>query len=472
VAGGSTGPIASYTWTVDTTAPTQAVTLAGGASNAYLSGATVYYDAASSGSFKLVDAVSDGGSGPASAVFPSIATTGWTHAAEAVTTPSGGSYTSSSFSWNANPSVPAGYSVTGADAAGNTTSTSLTFVNDSTAPSSGALTVNGTAATAGGSTSSVTNSTNFSIGSRTDYTDAGSGLRSSVLTIQSESLSGSTCGALGSGGPFSSATTIGGTTQPSGIQAGYCYVYTLTGTDNVGNVALVRTTIVDNALSFALSSQPASVTAGVATAPTAVVLRAIKNGATDASYAGSALSWSGASNSPNGTTPTLPASPIWASGQATFAIKLVKAETETLSVSDGTRSVTFAPIVVNGGSASAVAWTSVSSPAGVPSPCWFTCIYGSGFGHNQTWSATVSITDGLGNTVTNIGGGHTVVVTLGGSAKGSTSPASPATLAIPSSGAATSTTQLQYTSAPHGRYTDTLTATSTGYASAIASFSR
>jgi hypothetical protein len=34
-----------------------------------------------------------------------------------------------------------------------------------------------------------------------------------------------------------------GTTQPSGIQGGYCYLYTLTGTDHVGNAASVKVTI-------------------------------------------------------------------------------------------------------------------------------------------------------------------------------------------------------------------------------------
>jgi hypothetical protein len=471
VQGSSTGPVTAYTWTVDTIAPTQSVTLASGAANAYLSGSTLYYKGnASTGSFHLLDAVSDGGSGPASATFPSMATTGWSHGAETVTTPSGGPYSSSTFSWSANPSVPAGYTITGADVAGNTTARSVTFVNDTTAPASGAMTINGTAATAGGSTSSVTNSTSFSIGSRTDYSDGGSGLRSSQLTVQSESLSGSTCGALGSGGPFAAATTVTGTTQPSGLQAGYCYVYTLTGTDNVGNVASISTTVVDNFLSFAVTTQPTSVGAGVATAPTAVRLTATKNGVTDTSYTGSALTWSGASNSPTGTAPALPGSPTWTNGTSTFGITLVKAETETLTVTDGTRSATFAAIVVNPGAATQLAWTNVTGPAGIPAMCSVSCNL-SGFGNGQTASASISIIDSLGNPVTDVGSGHTVVVTLGGSARGSTTPGSPATLTIPSSGAAT-TALLSYTSVASGSYTDTLTATSTGYANATASLSQ
>jgi hypothetical protein len=472
VQGSSSGPAASYSWSIDTNAPTQALVLANGSSGAYLSGTTLYYNANAAGSFKLVDAVSDSGSGPASATFPAIAATGWTHAAETVSAPSGGPYTSSTFSWGASPSTPSGYTVSGNDVAGNTASTALTFTADTSAPSSGALTVNGAAATAAGSTSQATNSTSFTIGGRTDYTDGGSGLQSSVLTVQSEALSGSTCGALGSGGPFTSQTAISGTTQPSGIVAGYCYVYTLTGTDNVGNVAAISTTVIDNALSFTVTTQPNSVTAGTATAATAVVLTAIKNGVTDSSYAGAALTWTGASNSPSGTAPTLPTSPAWTSGQATFGITLVKAESETLTVTDGTRSATFSAITVNAGAATALAWTSVTSPAGTPTPCFFTCTYAAGFGNSQTWSAYVSVTDGVGNTVSNVGLGHVVVVTLAGTAKGATNPASPATLTIPSSGPATSTTQLQYTSVAHGGFTDTLTATGVGYANATASFSR
>jgi hypothetical protein len=473
VNGTSTGPVMSYTWSVDGVAPTQTISLASGASGAYLSGSTLYYRGTAAGSFKLTDTVSDGGSGPVSAAFPDISANGWTHAPETITTPSGGPYTSSSFSWSATPSNPSSYTVTGADAAGNTAATTLSFTPDNGAPTGGALTVNGTAATPAGSTSQATNGTSFTIAARTDYTDNGSGLKSSVLTIQSESLTGSACGSLGSGGPFTSATTISGTAQPAGIVVGYCYVYTLTGTDNVGNVSTVSTTVVDNALSFTVTRQPASVTAGVGTAANAVVLTAMKNGATDTTYTGATLSWSGAANSPSGSTPTLPTSLTWTNGVATFGITLVNAQTTTLTVTDGTRSATFTAITVNPGAAFDVAWTNPSSSVTLPSPCFFTCTYASGFGASHTWSAYVSITDSQGNVVSNLGAGHVVVVTLGGNInKGTMTPGSPATITLPSSGAATSATQVSYTSVAQGNYTDTLTATSVGYTSASASFSR
>lgn len=87
----------------------------------------------------------------------------------------------------------------------------------------------------------------FTIGSRTDYTESQSatqsGLRSSTLTVQSETLTGSTRGSPGSGGPFTVPTTITRTAQPSGITTGSCYLYTLTGIDNVGNTATTSTTV-------------------------------------------------------------------------------------------------------------------------------------------------------------------------------------------------------------------------------------
>src|SRR5205814_29905 len=69
-----------------------------------------------------------------------------------------------------------------------------------------------------------------------------SGLASSILTVQSATLTSGTCGAPGSGGPYTSPTTVTGTTNPA-ITAGFCYLYTLTGTDNVGNAASVLTTV-------------------------------------------------------------------------------------------------------------------------------------------------------------------------------------------------------------------------------------
>lgn len=237
---------ASSTWVITNVAPAQSFGLAAGATGAYLNGTTVYYAGASPGTLALVDSVTASSASAASAAFPAIATAGWTHGAETVTTPAGGPYTSSAFSWTAGPSNPTGYSVTATDTLGTSAQQALTFVNDGTAPGGPALTVGGTAATAAGSASTISNTT-FTIGVRTNYSEtqsaSQSGLSSSVLTVQSATLTHGTCGALGSGGPFTSPTTVTGTTQPAGILIAFCYRYVLTGTDNVGNTASISTTV-------------------------------------------------------------------------------------------------------------------------------------------------------------------------------------------------------------------------------------
>ena len=58
----------STTVKVDTVAPTNSLSL-GTAAHAFLNGTTLYYEGATSGSFKLVNTVSDAESGPASATF-------------------------------------------------------------------------------------------------------------------------------------------------------------------------------------------------------------------------------------------------------------------------------------------------------------------------------------------------------------------------------------------------------------------
>ena len=217
---------------------------------ASVTGNTVYYKGDAPGSLRFTDAVTDAASGPVSAAFPAIATAGWTHAAEAVTVGSGSppttTYTSSTFSWTASPSNPTGYTVLSSVAAGNNFTSDLRFVSDTTAPTGGALSVNATPATGAGS-SSATLTPSFVVTSRANYSESlsatGSGLTSSILTLQSASLVNDVCGAPGSGGPYTIATIVSGTTQPSGIVAGACYIYKLTGSDQVGNAATVSTTV-------------------------------------------------------------------------------------------------------------------------------------------------------------------------------------------------------------------------------------
>ena len=208
---------------VDTVAPVTTITLSPSSPN----GTGGWYKGTSP-TFTL-SATDTGGSGVATTYYEIDGGTQTVYPGSAVAIPDGSAQTISYWS---------------VDNAGNTetTHTSSPLKVDTTVPSGGAVTVNSAAATSGGSTSTTT-STSFAINSRADYTDSGSGLASSTLTVQSETLTGTTCGAPGSGGPFTSPTTVTGTTQPSGITKGYCYLYTLTGTDNAGNTASISTTV-------------------------------------------------------------------------------------------------------------------------------------------------------------------------------------------------------------------------------------
>lgn len=124
---------------VDTTAPTNALSLSS-PSNAILGSGTLYYNGASGGSFTVVDAVTDRGSGPAAASFPGVVAAGWTHSAETVATGTGAAptvgYASSTYTWTPSAATPADQGVTAVDAAGNSGGTGgiLHFVSDTTAP--------------------------------------------------------------------------------------------------------------------------------------------------------------------------------------------------------------------------------------------------------------------------------------------------------------------------------------------------
>ena len=134
----------------------------------------------------------------------------------------------------------------------------FTVAADSTAPTGGALTVNGTAAAAVATSSYLNTGTSVTIDSRTDYTDAGSGLASSTLTVQSATLANNTCGVYGA------PSTISGTT-PQGVSSGHCYLFTLTGTDNVGNTSSLSTTVM---VDTSAPSQPAMSITGLSSGNT------------------------------------------------------------------------------------------------------------------------------------------------------------------------------------------------------------
>jgi large repetitive protein len=443
---------------VDTTPPsTPVLTITPSGSFAFVNGTTVYYNGTTgtSSSVAISATTSDSESGIQKVNFPAL--TSFTGGGDDASSPYSTSYT-----WTT--SADSGTkTVTATNGIGTTAATTFSLVNDVAAPAGGALTVNGVVGSTGGSTSTATST--FAINTRTDYAEtqsaSQSGFASGALSIQSETLTGSTCGAPGSGGPFTSATTIAGTTQPLGIVPGFCYLYALTGTDNVGNAASVKTTVlVTDAFQV---SNPGARTVGTAFN---VTLTALFNGTTDTGYTGSkTVTFAGPSNAPDGTAPTYPATVSFSNGVGTASITLVDAESATLTATQGAITGTSPSFTVNPGSAARLAWTNITTTSGtaIPTPCLFSCSY-VGFGSNKDFTAKVSVTDSRGNIVSGLGIGHTVSVTQGGDGGGFTAPTTGTSvnLTIATSGLASSTATFTFSSQSGNWNSDTLTAHTTG----------
>ena len=217
----------STTVKVDTTAPSAPTGFTfSGLTNAYYPGAgtTVYVKGGAAGGFTaLASGSTDADTGVAGYSYGAIAGTGWANTAGAYT------FTAASPTGTGAVTATSNAGLTGASA-------SFTAQVDSTAPSGGAFSANSTAATGVGTTSYLNAGTTLTINSRTDYTDGGSGLASSTLTMQTGTLSGNSCSAYGA-----PATIVGTTSQT--VASGHCYLLTLTGTDNVGNTTSISTTV-------------------------------------------------------------------------------------------------------------------------------------------------------------------------------------------------------------------------------------
>ncbi|HEV8462440.1 MAG TPA: Ig-like domain-containing protein [Gaiellaceae bacterium] len=217
---GNVATVASSAVLVDTTAPTDAITLSSVSGGVYKSGTTVYYKGNTAGSFKLKDAVSDAASGPKSATFGLLSGgTGFSaHNSETINTPTAGPFVSTAISWTSasgGPTIP----VNGTDkATNNSSATTLTLTLDNTVPTSGTISV-----------PSYATATSVTITSG-NYSDGGSGIATNVIT-RSAGRSPTAGACPGSG--YTGATTV--TSPDTGVVDGQCYVYTLTGTDNVGN---------------------------------------------------------------------------------------------------------------------------------------------------------------------------------------------------------------------------------------------
>jgi hypothetical protein len=190
--------------------------------------------------------VTDTGSGPASATFPVVNNSGWSHAAQTVTAGAGSpptiTYTSTPHTWSAGASTPSTKTITGRDVANNAVNRTVTYRADTTPPSGGALVVNGSTSNTAGTATSTSTTGSWSVSTLTPYTETQSstqsGLASSTLVRTTAPFAAGVCGSFGSPvtltGPAPIAQTgVGGT----------CYRYTLTGIDNVGNTASRATTV-------------------------------------------------------------------------------------------------------------------------------------------------------------------------------------------------------------------------------------
>jgi hypothetical protein len=281
---------------------------------------------------------------------------------------------------------------------------------------------------------------------------------------------------------FGSATATNfnaGVATVSGIKNGVMKLYktgstSLNATDGtlLTPTALIVTVAPGTAIKFAFSASATSLAAGGSSNLTTTAQDSYGNTVT--TYTGSHnLIFSGASASPNATAPTVVNSSgtatalgtataiTFTSGVASVSssknglLKLYRAESASVSVSDGTIS-SAAPIIFTVTPTTATKWalTNINVSAGsLGSPCLFTCTV-TGLGNSGTVKARVAVADTYGNTVSALGSGHSAKVTVtSGSGTISGSP-----LAISATGAAESATTFTFTSKSSGSFTETITA--------------
>ena len=226
-AGLSQANIGAFSVVKAVTATTHVLSLTA-ATGAYLNAGKLYYRPTVAGSFKLVDAFT-APAGTASVTYPATGQSGWTHNNETVSTPSGGPYTSSAFSWTTQPNSLGGYTVSGLDLAGNTSTSPFTFVGDQSPPSGGTISY----ATGLTIVPSVPITT-------TNGTDSQSGVNttSGIITRDEIPLVTATDACSGSfPNTFATTVTLVGGADTT-VTNGHCYQYRYSVSDNVGNVAI------------------------------------------------------------------------------------------------------------------------------------------------------------------------------------------------------------------------------------------
>jgi hypothetical protein len=207
----------------DDTPPTHALAVTGitGQSLFDSGSSTLYYDGAADGSFTVDDTLADTGSGALQVTYPDVATAGWTHAAETVTT--GPDFTSGTYTWTAGSTAsPGAQSIVGEDNALQTSTVTLTLIDDSTGPTGQTVSLVG-----GPAFSSLSVPLLLDPG-----TDAGVGVDtgSGVVERATGTPSNGTCSSFGS---FAAVVLTG--TDDDSVSTGNCYRYRYQVSDLLGN---------------------------------------------------------------------------------------------------------------------------------------------------------------------------------------------------------------------------------------------
>ncbi len=222
---------------VDSTPPVNGLTVSEVTGDAVKIGDTVYYRGIAAGSFTLTNAVSDSGSGPASSATADLtgSSSGWSHMPSTVSTPAGGPFVSAPFSWDAGTSSAPDEDVTGNDVVENTTTTTLSFVDDSEGPSGGSVTATGLGGT--GFAYTVSTSASLTLVKGTDASGVattGNLLQRAAATLTSDGTSDGVCGTYGDFATVTGGTDPSSTKVDTGLVTG-CYLYQYVVLDRLGN---------------------------------------------------------------------------------------------------------------------------------------------------------------------------------------------------------------------------------------------
>jgi hypothetical protein len=210
-----------------------------------LVGTRLYYRGASAGSFTLTNTIATAGTATSSN-FAALAgtTTGFSFAAGTVSTPAGGPFVSAPFSWGNGTASGPTETVTGTDSFGGNASTTLTFVNDSTAP----------APTIGAAPPAYTNSTTPTISGTagTQAPDATHSADSGSVTVKIYA------GPTPTGSPLQTLTSLvtagAWSVTPVGLPANAQYTAQVTQTDAVGNSGTASKTFVIDTVAPAVTA--------------------------------------------------------------------------------------------------------------------------------------------------------------------------------------------------------------------------